>query len=469
MLLTFSEFIGHFHPVLVHLPIGILLAAVIFYFLSKKEKYKSLHVAVGISLVLGMISAIASCISGYLLSTTDDYNEQMIFQHQWLGIATAFISILAYYFYKKEKSFLKWVMLLLSLLIIITGHLGGSLTHGSNYLTSAFSSAADSNSSATIKPIANVQEAALYSDVIQPILQTKCYSCHGANKQKGKLRLDEQNFILKGGKDGAIIIAGNTDESELIKRILLPKEDEDHMPPKEKPQLSKNDIELIHWWVSSGADFNKKIKELPQTDKIKPALLALQSAPVKEENKIADIPSKPIGKASDSAVQKLKTLGVMILPVAQNSNYLSANFITAIFTDKDLELLEQIKDQLIWLKLGNTKITDAGLIAVSKLKNLTKLYVENTAVTDNGLGSLKNLQQLQYLNLTATKVTANGITQLKELKNLQQIYLFKTGVTGTDYFNLKKLFPQTVIDTGGYKLEMLVTDTTLVKPPKVKK
>jgi uncharacterized membrane protein/mono/diheme cytochrome c family protein len=469
VILSFTEFIGHFHPVLVHLPIGILLVAVIFYFLSKKEKYKSLHAAVGISLILGMISAITSCISGYLLSTTDDYDEQMIFQHQWLGIATAFISILAYFFYKKEKSFLKWIMLLLALLIIITGHLGGSLTHGSNYLTKAFSFSADTNNNAAIKPVANVQEAVLYSDVIKPILQTKCYSCHGANKQKGKLRLDEQNFILKGGKDGPIIIAGNTDESELIKRILLPKEDEDHMPPKEKPQLSKNDMDLFHWWVSSGADFNKKIKELPQTDKIKSALLALQSAPVKEESKIADVPLKPVGKASDSAIQKLKTLGVMIIPVAQNSNYLSANFITAIFTDKDLQLLEQIKEQLIWLKLGNTKITDAGLIAVSKLKNLTRLYVENTAVTDNGLGSLKSLQQLQYLNLTATKVTANGIVQLKELKNLQQIYLYKTGVNGSDYFSLKKIFPQTVIDTGGYKLEMLVTDTTLVKPPQPKK
>ncbi len=465
MILSVTEFIGHFHPVLVHLPIGILLVAVIFYFLSKKEKYKSLHVAVGISLLLGMISAIASSISGYLLSTTDDYDAQMIFQHQWLGIATALISILAYFFYKKEKTFLKWIMLLLGMLIIITGHLGGSLTHGSNYLTSAFSSAADSNNSAIIKPIVNVQEAALYSDVIQPIFKSKCYSCHGANKQKGKLRLDEKGFILKGGKNGEILIAGNTDESELIKRILLPKEDEDHMPPKEKPQLSKNDMDLIHWWVSSGADFNKKIKELPQTDKIKPALLALQSGPVKEENKITDIPFKPVDKAADTAIQKIKALGVMVIPVAENSNYLSANFITAIFTDKDLQLLEPLKKQLIWLKLGNTKISDTGLIFISKLPNLTKLYVENTPITDKGLPQLKTLTQLQYLNLTGTKITAAGMLPLKELKNLLQIFLFNTAVSGSEYLTLKKIFPKTAIDTGGYKVEMLATDTMLVKPP----
>jgi uncharacterized membrane protein/mono/diheme cytochrome c family protein len=465
MLLTISEFIGHFHPVLVHLPIGILLVAVLFYFLSKKEKFKSLHVAVGISLFLGMISAIASSISGYLLSATDDYDEQMIFQHQWLGIATAVISILAYFFYKKEKTFLKWIMLLLGMLIIITGHLGGSLTHGPNYLTSAFSSAADSNGNAAIKPIANVQEAALYANVIKPILQTKCYSCHGPNKQKGKLRLDEQDFILKGGKGGEVIIAGNTDESELVKRILLPKEDEDHMPPKEKPQLSKNDIDLIHWWVSSGADFNKKIKELPQTDKIKPALLALQSAEVKDVIKITDVPTETVAKANDSIIKKLKGLGIMVLPVSENSNYLLANFITATFSTKDLVLLESIKKQLIWLKLGNTNISDEGLSSVSKLTNLTKLYFENTSITDKGIVQLKTLTQLQYLNLTGTKITAAGLEGLKDLKNLQQIYLYKTSLTGSSYLALKKIFPKTVVDTGGYKLEMLASDTILLKPP----
>ena len=465
MILSISEFIGHFHPVLVHLPIGTLLIAVLFHFLSQREKNKSLHAAVGISLLLGMISAIVSCISGFLLSTTDDYDEQLVSQHQWLGIATAFISVAAYFFYKKEKYFLKWIMLLLAVLIIITGHLGGSLTHGSNYLTSALFNTADSNSNAKIKPITNVQEAMLYADVIKPILQTKCYTCHGEQKQKGKLRLDEQSFILKGGKDGAIIIAGKTDESELIKRIMLSRENEDHMPPKEKAQLSQHDIDLIHWWIANGAAFDKKIKDLPQTDKIKPALLALQSGAVKEENKISDIPVAKVKKANDSAIAKLKEMGVMIIPVSQSSNYLSANFITAIFTDKDLQLLEPIKEQLIWLKLGNTKISDTGMKAISKLSNLTKLYINNTAITDTGIVQLKTLKQLQYLNITGTKITAAGVIQLKDLKNLQQMYLYRTAVTGVEYPIIKTAFPKAVIDTGGYTVQMLVTDTMLVKPP----
>jgi uncharacterized membrane protein/mono/diheme cytochrome c family protein len=458
------EFIGHFHPVLVHLPIGILLVAVLFQLLSQKEKYKSLGTAVGISLLVGVISAVLSCISGFMLSQSGDYDEQLVSRHQWLGIATTVISLLAYYLYKKQKGFLKWVMPVLAVLIIVTGHLGGSLTHGSDYLFSGLSdSAAGSNIKA--KTVAIVQEAMVYADVIKPVLQTKCYNCHGENKQKGKLRLDEQNFILKGGKDGPVLIAGKEDESELIKRILLSIENENHMPPKEKPQLSAHEIELLRWWVSTGASFDKKVKDIAQNDKIKPTLLALQTGAAKEVIAVPDIPAAPVKKADEAAIQKLKALGAVVIPVAQNSHYLSANFITAVFTDKDLHFLAQIKDQLIWLKLGNTKITDSALTFVSKLTNLTRLYAENTGISDKGIAQLKTLAQLKYLNITGTKITAGGIMQLKDLKSLQQLFLYKTGVTGNDYAGLKKIFPATVIDTGGYKTQMLAADTMLVKPP----
>lgn len=345
-MISIGEFIGRFHPVLVHLPIGILLLAAVFQFLTGKEKYQSLHTAVTVALFWGMLSAVASCISGFLLSRSDDYDEALISKHQWLGIAVAVTAAIAYYLQKKNNKHIKWVMAVLSLLIIITGHLGGSITHGSDYLTKAFSSGNGKMSETKRKPIANVQEAVVYADVIQPILETKCWGCHGPNKQKGKLRLDAPDFILKGGKDGKIITAGKADESNLIERILLPKGNEDHMPPKEKSQLSRQDIELLHWWVSSGADFNKKVKELPQTEKIKPALLALQTGKVQEEAIVADIPDLAVEKADDKIIQQLKQRGIAVVPVAQNSNYLLASFVAVdSVTEKDLQLLDPIKDR----------------------------------------------------------------------------------------------------------------------------
>src|SRR5688572_7772014 len=120
-LLTISELIGPFHPVLVHLPIGILLLAGLFQLLALKPGYAILHTAIGIALFWGMIAAIASAISGYLLSQSGDYDEELVNTHMWLGISTAFISVIAYLFNRWKKVFAKWVILLMVPLIIVTG------------------------------------------------------------------------------------------------------------------------------------------------------------------------------------------------------------------------------------------------------------------------------------------------------------------------------------------------------------
>src|SRR4026208_776112 len=121
-LLTISEIIGHLHPTLVHLPIGILLLAGLFQLLALKPKYASLHAATSIALFWGMISAILSCISGYLLSQSDDYDEELVATHKWFAISTATVSLIAYLFNRWENEFAKWVILLMIPLIIITGH-----------------------------------------------------------------------------------------------------------------------------------------------------------------------------------------------------------------------------------------------------------------------------------------------------------------------------------------------------------
>jgi uncharacterized membrane protein len=466
------QFFGHLHPVLVHLPIGILLLACLFIWQSRKDKYENLQRVIQIILFWGMISAIASCITGYILSQSGEYDDDLVNLHQWMGISVAVVSMLTYYS-SKRKYFVKWQWMpasLLLILIFITGHLGGSLTHGSDYLTLPLKNLFGEDTIATIKrkPIANIQEAFVYADVIQPILQTKCYTCHGMQKQKGKFRMDRPELLMKGGKDGAMIIAGNANGSELIKRISLPREDEHHMAPKEKPQLTEQEIILLKWWIDNNADTLKKVKEILQPEKIKPLLTALQN--VQEEKKnVPDIPSAPIERADDAAIQKLKELGVVIIPVSQSNNYLSANFVTATnISDKDISLLLPLKKQLVWLKLGNTNIGDSALAFIAQCINLTKLQLNNTNITDKGLEQLQSLTQLQSLNLTNTKITAQGIKSLKGLKQLQSLYLYKTNVDEKDWPELKKIFPKAIIDSGNYNVPLLETDTMIVKPPVIK-
>ncbi|MFT3932885.1 MAG: hypothetical protein QM726_04650 [Chitinophagaceae bacterium] len=467
-----TELIGRFHPLLVHLPIGILLLACVFQLLSAKEKYASLQHAVSFSLFWGMLSAIASCITGYLLSNSGEYDEDLVSNHQWMGISVAVISAVYYLLYKYNAiQKYKWALpVVLITLITITGHLGGSLTHGSDYLTSSFEKASGEDSVKAIKPIPNVQEAVVYADIIQPMLQNKCYSCHGANKQKGKLRMDQPDLLMKGGKDGVVVEAGKADESELIKRIMLEKADEHHMPPKEKPQLTANEIAILHWWIAGGASFDKKTKDLAQTEKIKPALLSFQHAGVSENKTAVALPATPVDKADAAALKILKDSGIVVIPVAENSNYLSASFVTkANASDATMQLLLAIKKQLVWLNLNDTKITDASTVVLAQCSNLIKLELNKTFITDKGLPNLSSLQQLKSLSLVGTKITATGLMQLKGLKALQSVYLYQTSIKSSDWPLLSKSFAATTkLDSGGYQVPILESDTTTVKPPKTK-
>lgn len=465
MLISISDFIGRFHPVLVHLPIGILLFAVLLYFLSRREKYKAVMLATGIALFWGMWSAIASAISGFLLSKTAEYEQPLLSRHQWLGIATAAAAILAWYLHRKQVKYVQWILLVLAVLIIVTGHLGGSLTHGSDYLTKSFAASGSSATEVTQKPIPDVQQAIVYSDIIQPILQNKCYSCHGATKQKGKLRLDSPDFIIQGGKTGKTIMAGNADESELLKRIALSHENKKHMPPKEKPQLTKDEVALLHWWISNGADFKKRTAELPQPEKVKPVLTALQSGKKNEQNEETYIPEAPVEKADEGVITKLKERGVSVVPVAQGSHYLSASFVAVdTVTQADMELLNKIGKQLVWLKMPYINSAVGVFAGIGKLTALTRLSLEHSSVTDADLLQLKTLANLQYLNVAGTGVTVKGLSQLSGLTRMKQVYVYQTGISSNDFSALKKLMPSVQIDTGGYRVPVLASDTTLVKP-----
>lgn len=458
--------IGHFHPVFVHLPIGILVLAGILQMAERRKPSPGLHQAITISLLIGMVSAIISCITGYFLSRSDDYDQQLVKQHQWMGIGVAVVTIVIYLLRSKDTA-QRWqgpLMILLIVLVSITGHIGGSLTHGSGYLTRPFTELGGTNDTLQNIVITDVQEAAAYQDVIQPLLQSKCYSCHNKNKQKGGLRMDEHELLLKGGKNGAVLLPGKPGESEMLKRILLPREEENHMPPKEKPQLTESEIALVHWWIASGASFDKKVKELAQPAAVKPALLAFQKNAHASKPTPAAIPAGQVDKADEAALKKIREIGVVIMPVSQNSHYLSANFVTAAqATNKDLALLLPVKRQLVWLKLGLPAMNDSALSLIAQCSNLTRLQLDHASITDAGLAQLTTLKELQYLNLVGTKVSAEGLLQLKGLEKLQSMYCYQTAVSAADYAKLQQAFPRVMIDTGGYKVPLLETDTIEVR------
>ena len=89
---------------------------------------------------------------------------------------------------------------------------------------------------------------------IQPIFATACYECHGSERQKGGLRLDQKTAALKGGDIGPLLVPGRGEESLLLQAIAGTKEDLAQMPKKREP-LTPAQMGLVRAWIDQGADW----------------------------------------------------------------------------------------------------------------------------------------------------------------------------------------------------------------------
>lgn len=102
-------------------------------------------------------------------------------------------------------------------------------------------------------PPASTKQGVTYAKDIKPIFEKSCFKCHGAEKQKGKLRVDSLEAALKGGEDGKVVEPGNSAKSPLVHAVARLNED-DAMPPADKGNpLTKDQVALIRAWIDQGA------------------------------------------------------------------------------------------------------------------------------------------------------------------------------------------------------------------------
>ncbi|MGI8602038.1 MAG: c-type cytochrome domain-containing protein [Verrucomicrobiales bacterium] len=279
------------------------------------------------------------------------------------------------------------------------------------------------------------EDQPIYSGVIQKIIDSKCAACHNPEKKKGKLDMSTLELLMKGGDSGKpVIVPGKSAESDAIVRITLPKDHDDHMPPEDKPQPTDKEIAILKWWIDAGAKADTPIKDAGAPEDLKPTVLELAQKTV-EKPKEAPKPvivAKELDPATKSAVALVqKEVGASILQVAQSETGLMFTAINVAdkFSDADLAKFSPLAVQMEDMNLARTKITDAGLVAVSQMKNLKRLRLENTAVTDAGLDQLKSLENLEYLNLFNTQITDAGLEKLAPLKKLKRLYVWQTKAT----------------------------------------
>lgn len=287
---------------------------------------------------------------------------------------------------------------------------------------------------------------------VAPILAEHCIKCHGEEKQKGKLRLDLKADAYKGGKSGTpSIIAGDAAKSEIIHRVLLPKDSDEIMPPEGGP-LPEKTIQILKDWVAGGAEWPEGfvVKVAAKSGAAVGLPPAVPAMPAKPRPPLPELPKDFKGGAGEAgALAALAKVGVEARPVAQNSPWREANFRLkgAEVTDASLAPLKDL-NSLIELRLGTTKITDAGLASLSGLSHLQVLGLELTGVTDAGLAKVGALKNLVSLNLYGTPVTDAGLDSLKGLTHLRSLYLWQTKVTPEGVKRLQEALPGCDINTG---------------------
>lgn len=254
------SFLGRLHPMIVHFPIALLYVALFFQWIAWKRKSDKFVSTIKILTAAGAISSIVAVILGLLLSSTDTYGSDLVPLHQWSGISTMVLASLTAYFYFKDYRRIPFVLLCFTVFgVSVAGYFGGEITHGDDYLSSVLplddnEASADPNGFllASMKgPLSPAQVQDLNLQV-RTILAHNCYSCHGEVKAKGELRLNTRQDIMKGGKDGVVVLASHPEKSEIIRRLKLSPNDKESMPSKGK-KLSSNEIATLEFWIKHGA------------------------------------------------------------------------------------------------------------------------------------------------------------------------------------------------------------------------
>ena len=272
------NFLGRLHPLIVHFPISMLLLAAVLELFSIRNFNSSLRPGINVLVFTGAVAALLAALLGWQLSTQEETTGNTLQIHQWSGNITAAFGLITaglLYLILKNKPLrsiriYRTILFFSALCVSIAGHFGASLTQGDDYLSSAlpwtddYRPPSSSNFNATLvrndSLVLSATQQLQLSIEVQAIFAHNCYKCHSSKKVKGELRLDQKHMALKGGEDGPVIIPGKPDESEIIRRITLPRNDEDAMPSKGKT-LQKQEIELLRYWIAMGAPWPDSSKQ----------------------------------------------------------------------------------------------------------------------------------------------------------------------------------------------------------------
>jgi uncharacterized membrane protein len=313
---TWALMLGRFHPIVVHLPIGVLLLLFLIELFCVRGEHRWGHSAL-FSLFIATVGACKGVVFGILLARSGGYEGPSFFMHQALCAGLAGVLLVALFLRLSAMSsggravMGAYRVVLLSALGLMSlgAHFGANMVHGSKYLTE-YAPEPIANAVHGVEkwilsfapqkkeqpdPAVNATEPApppvvaaaaiepagklVFQHLILPVLDSKCNSCHNEDKSKGGLRMDTYELLMLGGDSGDNVVPGKPDDSLSIQRIMLPEDDDEHMPPEGKTQLTPQETALLKWWIQAGASATQTLNTDEVPAELRPTVDEILSKP----------------------------------------------------------------------------------------------------------------------------------------------------------------------------------------------
>ena len=450
MLVELLDFLGSLHPLIVHLPIGIVLLTIAID-VFMRNKNNSVQRVITMGWFFSFFSGLLAAIFGWFLGDNGYYLESQINIHKWSGIA--FVSIcfivwlLRYINFRFSKSFNRSVNLTSIILLMITGHFGGEMTHGQNYLFENLPYTQKKISVTTLSETkrSNNDSLFVYEDLIHPVLEEKCIACHNQNLASGGLNMSSIESMIKGGNSGAGIQNGNPFESLIYKRVSYPHDHPKFMPPTGVP-LSYDQIATLEWWIDNGAKKQMPVT-LTRNDPKTLRLMELQyGLDLREKTYLETLTLSSPSQEELKSIEGEEYIWRFLNP---EQSFLDLKFTKKKIEINDLLKVQSIKNNITWLNLADCMLNDNHLSYISNFPNLTRLKIQkNPLVTNKGIEALQKLEHLTELNLYGTRVSNNTLITLGQMKSLKKLFVWNTRITDKEIADFKALHPDVEVIAG---------------------
>jgi len=442
-----GEFIGHMHPALVHMPIGFIMLSVLSDWYLNRQGHASATKISTFMWGFSFLSCIAAIATGTVLLMSGYFEGKHMFLHLLSGWGIMIVTTLLFLSKWRNKTFFKLQNTILKaaavVLLLVSGHNGGVMTHGENYLPLPFTSG-DKTAPEDLDALDSIN---VYAHILKPIFDKKCFRCHEVDDARGKLDMTSIEGLTDDTYGDPGIFAGNLKDSEIYKRVTMEADEHKYMPPS-GPVMSYDEIKLLEWWILSGASFEKDLRLMEVSPEMKEFFLEKYGIDLRRKTFYEKVNVEAVAQ---SIIDDIKENDFNISLLASTNNFVDVSRVghDDLVTSVQLKRLLQAKEQITWLDLGATSINDDDVQTIVQLKNLTKLKLQKTSISDESLRLIAdNLNQLSVLNIYGTKITDQGLDYLSNMASLKQLFIWQTQTTAAGINRLKSALPDIEVVSG---------------------